>query len=48
MDAGLPFKEIARLQRCSLNTTLGRMQYALTRLRAVLGPAYRELQDSAP
>jgi RNA polymerase sigma-70 factor (ECF subfamily) len=48
MDAGLPFKEIARLQRCSLNTALGRMQYALTRLRAALGPAYRELQDSAP
>ena len=48
MDAQLPFREIARLQRCSLKTALGRMQYALARLRAALGPAYRELQDLAP
>lgn len=46
MDAGLPFKEIARIQRCSINTALARMQYALDKLRAILGPAYRELQES--
>ncbi|HAL93080.1 MAG TPA: hypothetical protein DCM68_08675, partial [Verrucomicrobia bacterium] len=46
MDAGLPFKEIARIQRCSINTALARMQYALQKLRDTLGPAYRELQES--
>lgn len=45
MDAGLPFKEIARIQRTSINTALARMQYALDKLRAALGPAYRELQE---
>lgn len=48
MDSGLPFKEIARLQRTSVNTALARMQYALGKLRAALGPAYRELQETAP
>ena len=48
MDAGLPFKEIARIQRCSVNTALARMQYALDKLRAALGPIYRELQDLRP
>ncbi len=46
MQAGLSFKEIARLQRCSINTALARMQYALAKLRAALGPAYRELQET--
>lgn len=46
MDAGLPFKEIARIQRCSINTALARMQYALEKLRAALGPAHREWQES--
>ena len=46
MAADLPFKEIARIQRCSINTALARMQYALARLRADLGPAWRELQES--
>ena len=46
MAAGLPFKEIARIQRCSINTALARMQYALEKLRATLGPAYRELQET--
>ena len=46
MDAGLPFKEIARIQRCSINTALARMQYALEKLRATLGPVYRELQET--
>ncbi len=48
MDAGLPFKDIARIQRTSVNTALGRMQYALAKLRADLAPAYRELQGNAP
>ncbi len=48
MDAGLSFREIARVQRCSINTALARMQYALGKLRAALGPAYRELQDLRP
>ena len=48
MDAGLSFKEIARLQRTSVNTALARMQYALAKLRAALGPAYRELQEIRP
>lgn len=46
MDAGLPFKEIARIQRCSINTAIARMQYALEKLRLALGPTYRELQES--
>lgn len=46
MEAGLPFKEIARIQRCSINTALARMQYALGKLRATLAPEYRELQES--
>ena len=48
MDAGLPFKEIARIQRCSINTALARMQYALEKLRTTLAPAYRELQEIGP
>ena len=48
MDAGLPFKEIARIQRCSINTALARMQYALAKLRSALGPAYRELKEIRP
>lgn len=48
MAADLPFKEIARIQRCSINTALARMQYALEKLRADLGPVYRELQETGP
>ena len=48
MDAGLPFKEIARIQRTSVNTALARMQYALEKMRVALGPAYRELQEIRP
>lgn len=36
MDAGLPFKEIARLQGTSINTALARMQYAVGKLREML------------
>jgi len=35
-EAGLPFREIARIQRVGLNTALGRMHYAVARLRKVL------------
>jgi RNA polymerase sigma-70 factor (ECF subfamily) len=48
MTADLSFKEIARIQRCSINTALARMQYALAKLRTTLGPAYRELQEIGP
>ncbi len=48
LDAGLTFKEIARIQRTSINTALARMQYALQKLRTDLGPAYREIQGAAP
>ena len=30
---GLSFKEIAEVQNCSINTVLGRMQYAVKNLR---------------
>ena len=48
MEAGLSFKEIARIQHCSINTALARMQYALAKLRTDLGPAWRELQGTVP
>lgn len=32
----VPFREIARIQSCSINTCLGRMQYALKQLRKSL------------
>ena len=36
VEADLPFKEIARIQRVSINTSLARMHYALRRLREEL------------
>jgi DNA-directed RNA polymerase specialized sigma24 family protein len=33
----MPFKDIARVQRVSINTALARMQYALAKLREALG-----------
>jgi RNA polymerase sigma-70 factor (ECF subfamily) len=36
MEGDLSFKEIARIQRTSVNTALSRMQYALAKLRLVL------------
>ena len=38
----LPFKEIARLQKTSINTALARMQYALKKLRDELSDQYEE------
>jgi RNA polymerase sigma-70 factor, ECF subfamily len=46
MQAGLSFKEIAKIQKCSVNTALARMQYALSKLRNELGGEYRELQEA--
>jgi RNA polymerase sigma-70 factor, ECF subfamily len=39
----LPFKEIAAIQKTSINTALARMQYALGKLRALLRERYAEL-----
>ena len=36
----LPFKEIAKIQRVSINTALARMQYALAKLRDFLADDY--------
>jgi RNA polymerase sigma-70 factor (ECF subfamily) len=41
VQAGLPFKEIARIQKVSINTALARMQYALSKLR----PLLKEYED---
>jgi len=46
MQGGLSFKEIAKVQKCSINTALARMQYALSKLRNELGEEYRELQEA--
>jgi len=35
-EGDMPFKDIARLQRVSINTALARMQYALAKLRVEL------------
>ena len=39
-QAELPFKEIAKIQKVSINTALARMQYALARLRPLLQDEY--------
>ena len=39
-QAGLSFAEIAKLRRVPINTALGRMHYAIQRLRQDLGGAY--------
>ena len=45
MQAGLSFKEIAKVQKCSINTALARMQYAVSKLRKELAGEYHELQE---
>jgi RNA polymerase sigma-70 factor (ECF subfamily) len=45
MKAGLSFKEIAKIQKCSINTALARMQYAVSKLRKELATEYQELQE---
>lgn len=42
-ESGMPFREIARLQGVSINTALGRMHYALGRLRPLLSGDYAML-----
>jgi len=39
-QAEVPFKEIARVQKVSINTALARMHYAVLRLRGVLAADY--------
>ncbi|MFA5688248.1 MAG: sigma-70 family RNA polymerase sigma factor [Kiritimatiellales bacterium] len=46
MSADLSFKEIAKIQRCSINTALARMQYAVAKLRKELAGEYRELLEA--
>ncbi|MEE9369811.1 MAG: sigma-70 family RNA polymerase sigma factor [Pontiella sp.] len=46
MYGGVSFKEIAKTQKCSINTCLARMQYALTKLRSILKEEYKELQEA--
>lgn len=46
MQAGLSFKEIAKVQKCSVNTALARMQYAVSKLRKELAGEYQELQEA--
>jgi len=46
MQADLSFKEIAKIQKCSINTALARMQYALSKLRNELACEYREIQEA--
>ena len=46
MQADLSFKEIAKIQKCSINTALARMQYAVSKLRKELADEYRELQEA--
>ncbi len=41
---GLSFKEIAKIQKTSINTALARMQYSLEKLRKILKEDYNELQ----
>ena len=43
MEGDLPFKDIAKIQRTSINTALARMQYALAKLRNELKGDYRDL-----
>lgn len=41
-EADLPFKEIARIQKTSVNTVLGRMHYAVERLRTELHDEWKQ------
>jgi RNA polymerase sigma-70 factor (ECF subfamily) len=44
MEADMAFKDIAKLQGVSLNTALSRMQYALAKLRTLLGDHQLEME----
>lgn len=43
MEADMPFKEIARIQKTSINTALARMSYAVKKMRAELADDYGDL-----
>ena len=43
-EADMPFKEIARVQRVSINTALARMHYAVAKLRDTLKVDYEMLR----
>lgn len=43
--SGLPFKEIAEMLNCPLNTVLGRMRYALLNLRKIIQSDFGEIAD---
>ena len=45
-EGDLSFKEIAEIQKVSINTALGRMQYALARLRTALREVYDEIRET--
>lgn len=42
----LPFKDIARIQKVSINTALARMQYALTKMRTLLQGEYETWRET--
>ena len=46
MYGNTSFKEIAKIQKCSINTCLARMQYALAKLRSILKEEYDELREA--
>lgn len=45
MQGDVPFRDIARMQKVSINTALARMQYAVHRLRRHLQEDYAGLED---
>jgi RNA polymerase sigma-70 factor (ECF subfamily) len=47
IQVGLSFKEIAKIQHCSINTSLARMQYALIHMRSMLKEEYNELLEGS-
>lgn len=48
MEGDVPFKDIAKMQKVSINTALARMQYALTKLREELRDDYRGIGRHEP
>lgn len=46
MEAGLSFKEIAGIQKVSINTALARMHYAITNLRRQLSDVDLEGEEA--
>jgi RNA polymerase sigma-70 factor (ECF subfamily) len=48
MYGNVSFKEIAKIQKCSINTCLARMQYSLGKLRSMLSEEYEEIRETMP